>query len=200
MSARECGNCRECCIVLAVEPMNKPENVACEHLCSKGCGIYESRPNACRIFTCGWLEGAMPKSMRPDKTHAVMWGSKLIGNGGQEFSILQCDMRVGQKWHPRVVKALLKFSYKIPAMIVQDRRAWLYHMGQKVCEWDQRNFIRVGFKRGRLVATVIPRDEVIKNDADEVAWEQRQVDSIEIEETEPEFAQGARRAIAERTT
>lgn len=53
---RECGDCNICCTYLRIDelPVKKPQDVACSHLCEKGCGIYETRPNVCRSWYCGW--------------------------------------------------------------------------------------------------------------------------------------------------
>jgi uncharacterized protein len=59
---RECGACTMCCQVLRIEELAKPELTACrhlgQHLCATsaggGCGIYDTRPEACREFYCGY--------------------------------------------------------------------------------------------------------------------------------------------------
>ena len=72
--ARECGACRACCITLGFRaaageaPFDKPANTPCVHLVQIGCGIYPSRPPACRRFQCGWLSAPnLPEEMRPDR-------------------------------------------------------------------------------------------------------------------------------------
>lgn len=187
MTARKCGSCRECCIVIGVEPLNKPVDVACEHLCAAGCGIYERRPNACEVFTCGWLEGCLTKSMQPNHTHMVMWGSKMLGHAGQECLVLQCNIRAGHKRHKRTMKWLLGASCKIPVLIIQADRCWLYYRGQEVCAWHQDDFVHIDTKGGGIQAHVVPKAEILKTEEDEKAWNRRQVDSLEINETEPEY-------------
>jgi hypothetical protein len=50
---RQCGACTMCCEVLRIEALGKPELTACPH--QQGhCAIYETRPEACREFFCGW--------------------------------------------------------------------------------------------------------------------------------------------------
>lgn len=54
---RSCGKCSMCCKLLYIIEMNKPANKWCEH-CKPGfggCSIYETRPQICRSFACGWL-------------------------------------------------------------------------------------------------------------------------------------------------
>lgn len=52
---RSCKDCTLCCKLLAVEPLQKPRAAWCPHCDQKrGCGIYETRPEACRMFYCGY--------------------------------------------------------------------------------------------------------------------------------------------------
>jgi coenzyme F420-reducing hydrogenase beta subunit len=68
-----CGTCTLCCKVMQVSSLNKPKDVWCSHAQHKvGCGIYETRPEACSAFNCVWLTTAMPMAYRPDKIHGVM--------------------------------------------------------------------------------------------------------------------------------
>ena len=62
-----------CCRVMAVEELQKPGGVLCAHArAGQGCGIYETRPHACRTFECVWLmDPQMPHRFRPDQTHAL---------------------------------------------------------------------------------------------------------------------------------
>lgn len=70
--SRACGGCTLCCTALAVPELNKPNGVPCVHLTPEGCGIYEDRPESCRVFQCAWLQGAGPRDTRPDRTGGVI--------------------------------------------------------------------------------------------------------------------------------
>jgi len=53
---RECGSCTMCCKLLRIEELGKAEGEWCTHCAiGKGCTIYDTRPEACRGFYCGWL-------------------------------------------------------------------------------------------------------------------------------------------------
>lgn len=73
---RSCGDCKACCIVLSVEEIDKPRDTPCEHLCEKGCDIYEKRPESCRGFQCFWLTGIRDDLFRdrdrPDQSGLVV--------------------------------------------------------------------------------------------------------------------------------
>ena len=61
-SGRSCGSCSQCCKTLSIDvpELQKPMDRWCKHCRSdkKGCTIYETRPNICRAFACGWLLNA----------------------------------------------------------------------------------------------------------------------------------------------
>lgn len=71
-SRRACGECRACCTTCAVHEIDKPVNTPCQHLCERGCAIYESRPNSCRIYDCAWLQGYFSEKQRPDQC-GIVW-------------------------------------------------------------------------------------------------------------------------------
>jgi Fe-S-cluster containining protein len=70
-SLRPCGPCTACCTALGVEEIHKPNYAPCQHLCDKGCGIYEDRPGSCRSFECWWRAG-MVGGERPDKSGIIV--------------------------------------------------------------------------------------------------------------------------------
>lgn len=63
---RECGKCGLCCTALGVVVLEKPGGDACPHRSAAGCGIYDTRPDECREFVCGWLWGHGRNAERPD--------------------------------------------------------------------------------------------------------------------------------------
>jgi hypothetical protein len=71
VAGRERGGCASCCIVLQINSpdLTKPADTLCPHHIGSGCGIYESRPDACRNWRCLWRHVAtIPDLGRPDKT------------------------------------------------------------------------------------------------------------------------------------
>jgi hypothetical protein len=55
-------------------PQTKPRDQWCGHCVQgKGCGIYETRPDSCRVFDCVWLQKPrLPESLRPDRSKVVL--------------------------------------------------------------------------------------------------------------------------------
>jgi hypothetical protein len=81
---KSCGDCTACCgpAFLQVEGLFDCFT-RCEHATENGCGIYESRPTACREFSCLWL--GIPEwqaELRPDQcgfiVHASADGGAIV--------------------------------------------------------------------------------------------------------------------------
>jgi hypothetical protein len=83
---RRCGDCTACCTVMGVKDLDppKPPGARCPQVCSRGCRIYEFRPDSCREFACVWVQGGLPKQYRPDRVGVVFGvnetGDILIGH------------------------------------------------------------------------------------------------------------------------
>ena len=66
----KCGECTKCCELPDIPEIGKKAYEVCKHCTvgdSKGCNIYEERPDACRDFYCCYAQ--MEKvhvSLRPD--------------------------------------------------------------------------------------------------------------------------------------
>lgn len=71
-ATRSCGACQACCVVLGVKPIEKQPYHRCEHQSAKGCGIYETRPDPCKLYRCGWLEGLGERRDRPDRLGIII--------------------------------------------------------------------------------------------------------------------------------
>jgi hypothetical protein len=53
---RSCQGCTMCCKLMEIDTLAKPRGDWCPHCNQKqGCTIYAQRPEACRIFHCGYL-------------------------------------------------------------------------------------------------------------------------------------------------
>jgi hypothetical protein len=71
---KHCGDCSLCCKIMAITELNKPKHSWCDHVVKKrGCGIYQTRPHACRAFKCLWLlDPRLPPEWKPNKSKFVM--------------------------------------------------------------------------------------------------------------------------------
>ncbi len=93
---RGCGECRTCCngwLSAEIYGHKMGGGVPCKFLKPDGCGIYESRPELCRSFVCGWLKpgSPFPENWRPDKIGFIiregLWEGKtcwLLQYAGKE--------------------------------------------------------------------------------------------------------------------
>lgn len=64
-----CGACNACCIIPTHPELGKPSYARCEHLCDRGCGVYDTRPKRCSDFRCAWHLGWLGPRVdrRPDQ-------------------------------------------------------------------------------------------------------------------------------------
>lgn len=67
---QNCGDCTMCCTLLQLNEIPSAIGETCQHCTSGGCGIYENRPNECKVYQCMWSQ--MPDryasiALRPDK-------------------------------------------------------------------------------------------------------------------------------------
>jgi len=75
---RSCDGCTACCKILKIRELDKPANTWCEHCeIGVGCGIYDTRPESCRVYECVWLQSQrggkpLPLELRPDTSRVVI--------------------------------------------------------------------------------------------------------------------------------
>jgi hypothetical protein len=65
-----------CCKVFAIEELNKPANVWCQHCPTGrgGCNIYSTRPDLCRAFYCIWrTDPSLGDEWKPSHSKIVVW-------------------------------------------------------------------------------------------------------------------------------
>jgi len=72
-TGRRCGSCTLCCRVVPVLSLEKDAGERCHYQTRKGCSIYQGRPYACRVWSCGWLADPEARDMpRPDHAGYVV--------------------------------------------------------------------------------------------------------------------------------
>ncbi len=98
VDGRECGDCTACCAVLAIveDGMHKPPGVMCQHCTAgPGCAIYQTRPQVCRGFHCGWrLLGDLDESWRPDRSGILI---SFEGAAGEERGTVNLIVTGGEQ-------------------------------------------------------------------------------------------------------
>jgi hypothetical protein len=123
---RSCGSCKVCCTQLPVDlpKGKKPANTKCEHLCSKGCSIYDHRPTPCEYWMCRWLFDEDTAALkRPDKSGYIIDSSldTILANG-EPVEVIQVwvdPARRDAHRDPALRAYLLMVAekYRIPAII-----------------------------------------------------------------------------------
>lgn len=73
---RECGPCNACCVHLTINDveLQKPNGIRCPNNGPDNrCTIYETRPQTCRTFYCGWrlLKWVRP-TLRPEESGVLI--------------------------------------------------------------------------------------------------------------------------------
>jgi hypothetical protein len=88
VAGRACGECNVCCVALTIdEPaLRKPQGYRCRNARpDNGCAIYETRPDTCRTFFCGWRQLKwVRETLRPDLSGVLVRLHGEIGAGGEK--------------------------------------------------------------------------------------------------------------------
>lgn len=95
IEGRNCDGCALCCKVLVIDDLNKPRNEWCRH-CNpkKGCGIYDTRPQTCRNFHCGYFFiPGLTEDWKPSKAKFLI----TFDAGANRISII-CDPSRPDGW------------------------------------------------------------------------------------------------------
>lgn len=141
---RSCGACRACCKLPEIPEFGKPANVWCQHANPSpdgpGCRIYNERPEGCRRFACGWMQGIGGPDDRPDKL-GVMWQRVTLGDGREGIAAVEMTPRALES--PRVQAYLRQFMRTRPGRVA-IRRAEETH-----------------FRRATLTVSAPPRSSTI---------------------------------------
>lgn len=106
VNTRSCGECTACCDgYLAGNAYGnffgklKPCVFVCK---TKGCNIYENRPDFCKKFQCGWYQGMLDEDLRPDKSNILV--TTEIDAEGKKFALLvECKEDIDQTTKERII-------------------------------------------------------------------------------------------------
>lgn len=103
-----CDGCTACCKFMKVRELEKPAHTWCQHCkIGEGCGIYDTRPESCRVYECVWLktqrlDKPIALALRPDKSHVVMGTT----NQGEEI-VLYLNPDRPDAWNKGEFKTLV---------------------------------------------------------------------------------------------
>jgi len=82
-----------CCKLVAVNELQKPAQNWCRHCTiGTGCQIYDTRPDDCRTFYCGWLlDAGMGEAWQPSR-------SKMVVKFEPRRIVIHCDKDRRDAW------------------------------------------------------------------------------------------------------
>ena len=115
---RDCGGCTACCSALAVPELDKPTYQPCRHLCERGCGIYATRPRACRDYRCLWLLGHLGEADRPDQLGVIFTTTVDPEHREQGNLPMLIEVRDGALQQPAVQDAIQAFRRQKPTVLM----------------------------------------------------------------------------------
>lgn len=136
MTARYCGRCHACCVHLDVP--DRAAHEPCRHLDQWGrCGIYDSRPEVCRGFSCAWLAGLIPIDYRPDQVGLII---QMVKNdlGGIGVNIVECQAGAADA-QPELVKQLESWPCRLLRTDYLDGRQRMYSRDERWIEYLRTN-------------------------------------------------------------
>jgi hypothetical protein len=89
---RACGACNVCCVALTIDDpaLRKPQGYRCRNArADNSCAIYETRPQTCRTFFCGWRQLKwVRETLRPDRSSVLVRLHGEIGeDGGKRLGV-----------------------------------------------------------------------------------------------------------------
>lgn len=139
-TGRTCGDCQLCCRLVPVPTIGKGAGEKCQfQKYAKGCRIYDTRPDACRTWSCRWLSDPEAAGMpRPDRCHYVIdctWDYvTAVPEGGAPIQI-----PVVQVW----VDPAYRLAYRAPELRAYMLRVAIKHGAATIIRWGTREAITV---------------------------------------------------------
>ena len=139
---RVCGECKECCTVLVVRELNKPEHKPCTHLCGEGCSIQAKKPVSCVGYKCMWLCGELEDKHRPDRVGLLCDRLKVTEVGTTILArVARDDMVIADPTSPA--------ARLLAQMVERDILVTLQRKNNKSSLLGKRELIRDFLERGK---------------------------------------------------
>ena len=105
-----------------MEAISKPINTRCKHVCEDGCAIYDTRPQTCAEFECGYLQVGddVPESLRPDRCGIIfIKRTDRIFSGALMPEIKTTDVAKGQ------IESFRKQGYSVVLLSLAEKKPLL---------------------------------------------------------------------------
>lgn len=135
---RSCDGCTECCYIIGVSALNKGANETCCHVDEgRGCNIYESRPDACRSWECGWLMGLLPEHLKPSKIGAVLSVTHARSEANNRLPLLQISTRPDKSLNRELMGFGLQASRRMGVQFIHGNLVEMWQDGKCLAKWDR---------------------------------------------------------------
>ena len=125
---RACGSCNVCCIALTInEPgLQKPQGYRCRNAApDNGCTVYETRPQTCRTFFCGWrMLPWVREPLRPDRSGVLV---RIHGEASAETGAKRMGIIVTLLTHAALKAEGL--AETVAAAVAANAPVWLHVPG-----------------------------------------------------------------------
>ena len=120
---RDCGGCNVCCTAMRVTPLDKPAGTPCRHESPQGCGIYQTRPEVCRVWFCLWVRddrSIFNDDHRPDQLGVFFTASEPNPRTGAQ-SIRAHEIRPAAAEEPEAAKVIEHLRQFAPVIVLPYR-------------------------------------------------------------------------------
>jgi len=122
---RQCGECNLCCKWLHFYVDGEPvyPGKPCKYL-GDNCTIHKIRPQVCRSYNCGYIQGVVPEWMKPSRSNVIVSVEKWGPN--KEYPMLRA-VECGKKMDTEVLSWLVQYSRNNNiGLIYQLNGVWNY--------------------------------------------------------------------------
>lgn len=125
---RSCEGCHMCCKVPPIEPLQKPGGVWCTNCeIGTGCLIYDTRPEPCRGFLCGYrVDASLSEAWKPSNAKFIFYADPRFAR-----LVVMADPAAPNAWRKEPYYSQLKrwsetaaISNKIVTAFV-GKRCWV---------------------------------------------------------------------------
>ncbi len=149
---RSCEGCTMCCKIFGIPELAKPKHEWCAHCAiGSGCKIYETRPQSCRDFVCGWLvDASVPEHWKPSKSRMVLTSE----DDGRRL-VINVDTGRLDAWRKEPYYGEIK---KLAANVARNR-------GQLIL-WQGRNAIAILPGREKHLGPIAPGQIIVTTERD----------------------------------
>lgn len=142
---RQCGDCSECCkwLYYIVDGHIKHPGKPCFYLGDNNCTVHEIRPQSCRDYQCGYIQGIVPEWMKPSRAKVLVSVEKWGPN--KEYKMLRV-IECGKKLDVEVLSWFVQHSRNTgTGLIYQLSGVWNFFGPDAFMEFFKDQILQVDF-------------------------------------------------------